>query len=164
MSEERPLDRRPAARPVQPPAVPGQTNPPEQVVPPKEGMGCFGIGCLSIVIVIVIIIIGAIITTAVNGASSGPGGTSGGGSKLDLETQCRQAVADHLDIAVEDVIVTWNNETPGGSLDWRGEYGAGVGGEYGNPGTFACGASLNPPELTQVIVITENGTAEVAVL
>lgn len=82
----------------------------------------------------------------------------------DLETQCRQAVADHFDLAVADVVVTWNEETPGGSLDWRGHYKAGTSDIYGDPGTFACGAGLNPSELFQVIVITDDGSAEVVLL
>lgn len=81
-----------------------------------------------------------------------------------LETECRQAVADHLSIPIDDVEVTWENETPGGALDWRGEYGMTGGGEYGNPGTFACGANSNPTGLTQVMVVTATGEFEVVPL
>jgi len=74
--------------------------------------------------------------------------------KQDLQTECRQAVADHVQVTIHDVQITWSNETPGGSLDWRGAY---TGGE------FACGAGLNPDELYQVIVYTADGNAEVVV-
>lgn len=80
MSEERPLDQRPAARPVQPPEVPGQASPPEQAVPPKKGMGCFGIASIGIIVAAVIITVSLIITTAVRSGSSGPDDASDGGS------------------------------------------------------------------------------------
>lgn len=85
--------------------------------------------------------------------------TACGSAQASLETQCRQEVADHFDLDLDEVDVTWSEETPSGSLDWRGTYASGVG-EYGAPNTFACGAGLNPSELTQVVVINTDGSAD----
>lgn len=90
MSEERPFEERPAARPVTPEPLPGATTPLDPTVPPKKRMGCFGIGCIGVIVVIVLAILIPVIGSAINNAqsSSGGGGTtsndgtsnSGGGS------------------------------------------------------------------------------------
>ncbi|MEV4689457.1 hypothetical protein [Microbacterium sp. LWH3-1.2] len=92
MSEPRPYDERPAARPVPPAAVPGGSVPPNAKVPPKKSMGCFAIGCLGVIVVIVLAILIPVIGNAIGSASNGgdssttttsgpsPGGNSGGGS------------------------------------------------------------------------------------
>ena len=72
MSESRPLGERPAARPATPPtAAPGGQTPINPVPPQKGGLGCFSIGCLSLIGIVVIAAIIGMIVNAGGGSSSG---------------------------------------------------------------------------------------------
>lgn len=82
MTNPRPFDERPAARPVPSPAVPSGSVPPNAEMPPKSGMGCFGIGCIGMIVVIVLAIFIPIIGDTISSTPGGSGSstTSGGGS------------------------------------------------------------------------------------
>jgi hypothetical protein len=108
MSDDRPFDQRPAARPAPPSQpLPGQFGPPDQAVPKPGGMGCFGVGCIGVVVVVAviavialgIIVVGAVtsgVNTASTGSSTGQGpaeqedsGVSGEGTSADPIEQAR---------------------------------------------------------------------------
>ena len=73
------------------------------------------------------------------------------GAESELKTECRQAVADHTGVALEDVEITKEGKSPAGSIDWRGVYA---------DGEFACAATLDSARLEQVVVYPTGGVAE----
>jgi uncharacterized membrane protein len=97
VTDERPLDERPAARPSEP--LPDATGSGQDVtgvpVTPKTGLGCFGIGCLGIIGVVLVVLVISLIVGAVNGSNSGgnTGSSGSSGTSIDPIEQARVVLA-----------------------------------------------------------------------
>lgn len=88
MTEDRPISERPAARPVRQVAPSAAGSSPNESTqsnadtpePPKKGMSCTSIGCLSIVVIVVLALVIGPIINSISGSSTGSTRPSGGTS------------------------------------------------------------------------------------
>lgn len=79
MTEFRPFDERPAARPSQP-AQQQQPLSPQQAQTPRQGIGCMGCSLIVIGVLILVVIISIVVAAATSSRSANDGGSSSTGS------------------------------------------------------------------------------------
>jgi len=87
MTDGRPLNERPAARPSD---VPLSREASDALKPPRSKLGCFGIGCFGIVIVVAVVVVVALL----NGSNSARDNTTSRG--IEARTYCEDAIRDRL--------------------------------------------------------------------
>ena len=89
------------------------------------------------------VLIAGIVAMSVGGCSAIDGG---------LDRACTDAISDYVGT---EATITEDLETPGGSIDLRGEF---------DGGTFACAGSTESDEVLQALVYFDDGRVETVIL